>query len=160
MPFELIDGDLPDARPVHLVSAGLDRTGLPPAVVEWARANGYSGEAGKLLAYPDDRGRLAGVLYGLPREADGFAPLAIGGLARALPPGGRLVTIEQDPRHAAFAREWLARLGLAFADTLSRGFGPCLGTRDRRFDTCGQLFVEVRALRLRRGDGFADLMLR
>jgi predicted O-methyltransferase YrrM len=34
-------------------------------------------------------------------------------LARALPPGGRLVTIEVDPRHAEVARANLARAGLA-----------------------------------------------
>ena len=33
-------------------------------------------------------------------------------LARALPPGGRLVTIEADPRHADVARANLARAGL------------------------------------------------
>src|SRR5262245_51315514 len=34
-------------------------------------------------------------------------------LARALPPGGRLVTLEIDPRHAAVARDNVARAGLA-----------------------------------------------
>jgi predicted O-methyltransferase YrrM len=34
-------------------------------------------------------------------------------LARALPPGGRLVTLEADPRHAEVARANLARAGLA-----------------------------------------------
>ncbi len=33
-------------------------------------------------------------------------------LARALPPGGRLVTLEADPRHAAIARANFARAGL------------------------------------------------
>ena len=33
-------------------------------------------------------------------------------LARALPPGGRLVTLEADPKHAAIARKNLARAGL------------------------------------------------
>lgn len=36
----------------------------------------------------------------------GYSAIA---LARALPPGGRVVTVEIDPRHAAFAREWIAR---------------------------------------------------
>ncbi|MBI3270646.1 MAG: class I SAM-dependent methyltransferase [Planctomycetes bacterium] len=30
-------------------------------------------------------------------------------MARALPPGGRVRTIEVEPRHAAFAREWAAK---------------------------------------------------
>ena len=34
-------------------------------------------------------------------------------LARALPPGGRLVTLEADPRHAEVARANIARAGLA-----------------------------------------------
>lgn len=34
-------------------------------------------------------------------------------LARALPPGGRLITLEADPRHAEVARANLARAGLA-----------------------------------------------
>jgi predicted O-methyltransferase YrrM len=34
-------------------------------------------------------------------------------LARALPPGGRLVTLESDPRHAEIARGNIARAGLA-----------------------------------------------
>ena len=34
-------------------------------------------------------------------------------LARALPPGGRLLTVEADPDRAAQARRWIARAGLA-----------------------------------------------
>jgi predicted O-methyltransferase YrrM len=34
-------------------------------------------------------------------------------LARALPPGGRLITLEADPKHAEVARSNLARAGLA-----------------------------------------------
>jgi predicted O-methyltransferase YrrM len=34
-------------------------------------------------------------------------------LARALAPGGRLTTVEIDPRRADFARGWIARAGLA-----------------------------------------------
>jgi predicted O-methyltransferase YrrM len=58
-------------------------------------------------------------------------------LARALPPGGRLVTLEVDPAHGAVARENLERAGLSrvvelrlgpAAETLSRlkaeGYGP------------------------------------
>ena len=39
-------------------------------------------------------------------------------LARALPPGGRLVTLEADPRHAAVARANLRRAGLDGVATL------------------------------------------
>ena len=34
-------------------------------------------------------------------------------LARALPPGGRLVTLEISPQRAEFARRWIGRAGLA-----------------------------------------------
>jgi predicted O-methyltransferase YrrM len=36
----------------------------------------------------------------------GYSAIA---MARALPPDGRVVTLEIDPRHAAFARQWIAR---------------------------------------------------
>lgn len=36
----------------------------------------------------------------------GYSAIA---MARALPADGRIVTLEIDPRHAAFAREWIAR---------------------------------------------------
>ncbi|WP_407518613.1 O-methyltransferase [Methylobacterium oryzisoli] len=42
-------------------------------------------------------------------------------LARALPAGGRLVTIEADPRHAAVARESFARAGLSGLIDLREG---------------------------------------
>ena len=77
-----------------------DREGLPPSTT--------SPQVGRLLQL-------------LLRAAHATRALEVGTLggwsaawiARALPPGGRLVTIEQDPRHADFAREWLACLGLA-----------------------------------------------
>ncbi len=42
-------------------------------------------------------------------------------LARALPPGGRLVTLEADPKHAEVARANLARAGLADVVELQLG---------------------------------------
>lgn len=33
-------------------------------------------------------------------------------MARALPAGGRLITLEREPKHAAFAREWVRKAGL------------------------------------------------
>ncbi|HVK11483.1 MAG TPA: O-methyltransferase [Gemmataceae bacterium] len=51
-------------------------------------------------------------------------------LARALPPGGRLVTLEADPGHAAVARENIARAGLAAVVELREG---------RALDTLPQL---------------------
>jgi len=42
-------------------------------------------------------------------------------LARALPPGGRLITLESEPKHAAVARTNLARAGLAAVVDLRLG---------------------------------------
>jgi len=50
-------------------------------------------------------------------------------LARALEPGGRLVTLEADPRHAEVARANLARAGLA--DRVELRVGPALETLPR-----------------------------
>ena len=51
-------------------------------------------------------------------------------LARALPPDGRLVTLEADPNHAEVARANLARAGLVRA--WSSSSGPALETLPRR----------------------------
>lgn len=55
-------------------------------------------------------------------------------LARALAPGGRMVTIEADPAHAAVARGNLARAGLGDVVDLRKGFAldvlPGLATQD------------------------------
>jgi predicted O-methyltransferase YrrM len=47
-------------------------------------------------------------------------------LGRALPAGGRLITLEADPRHADIARSNLARAGLA--DVVELRLGPALET--------------------------------
>jgi predicted O-methyltransferase YrrM len=57
-------------------------------------------------------------------------------LARALPPGGRLVTLELEPAHAEVARANLARVGLD--GTAELRFGPAL-------DTLAQMAAEGQA---------------
>src|SRR5438105_3774045 len=47
-------------------------------------------------------------------------------LARALPPGGRLITLEADPKHAEVARSNIARAGLA--DVVDLRLGRALET--------------------------------
>src|SRR5579859_5219127 len=47
-------------------------------------------------------------------------------MARALPPGGRLITLESDPNHAEVARANIARAGLTSLVELR--FGPALET--------------------------------
>ncbi len=56
-------------------------------------------------------------------------------LARALPPGGRLITLEADPQHAEIARTNLIRAGLA--DVVELRAGSAL-------DTLPQLAAEGR----------------
>jgi predicted O-methyltransferase YrrM len=50
-------------------------------------------------------------------------------LARALPPGGRLITLEADERHAEVARANLSRAG--FAEVVDVRLGPALDTLPR-----------------------------
>jgi predicted O-methyltransferase YrrM len=77
-----------------------DRTGLPP------------------IAISADEGRLLQVLLtaiGARRVLEvgtlgGYSAIC---MARALPPGGRLLSIEIEEKHAAFARRYIDRAGLA-----------------------------------------------
>ncbi len=83
-------------------------------------------------------------------------------LARALPPGGRLVTLELEPKHAAVARENLARAGLGglvelrlgpAADTLAQLAAEGAGPFDLIFidaDKAGYPDYLVASLRLAR----------
>ncbi|RVB79754.1 leucyl aminopeptidase family protein, partial [Mesorhizobium sp. M7A.F.Ca.CA.002.04.1.1] len=85
MPVELVGKTLPGALPVHLVARdGLDAAGLAPAAIAWARANGFSGEAGRTLVVPGENGALGGALFGI---GDGEGALALGALSKALPEG-------------------------------------------------------------------------
>jgi predicted O-methyltransferase YrrM len=88
------------------------------------------------VTYPSRprRTRPTSVWGGIRGAADILEVGTLGGystlwLARALPPGGRLVTLEAEPRHAEVARANLARAGLSgvvevrlgrAADTLPR----------------------------------------
>jgi leucyl aminopeptidase len=100
MPVELLD-TIPGALPVHLVvKDGLELAGLAPAVLAWARANGYAGEAGRALILPGEDGSLGGALFGID---DGGA-LALGALARALPEGDwRFANAPSKPELASIA---------------------------------------------------------
>lgn len=59
-------------------------------------------------------------------------------LARALPPGGQLITLEVEPHHAEVARANLARAGLAGSVEVRVGLAletlPALAAEGRRFD--------------------------
>ncbi len=57
-------------------------------------------------------------------------------MARALPEDGRVTTVEYEPRHAAFAREWVAKSDVAGRVAVLEGRGQDVlpGLPDRAFD--------------------------
>ena len=65
----------------------------------------------------------------------GYSAIA---MARALPPDGRLLTIEVDPKHAAFARKWVAKSDVAgkVAVHLGNGIDVLRTIPDRSADAC------------------------
>lgn len=77
-----------------------DRSGLPPITIS------------------ADEGRLLQVLLAAIRARRVLEVGTLGGysaiwLARALPDEGKLITLEREPAHAAFARRWIERAGVA-----------------------------------------------
>ncbi|TIU85709.1 MAG: leucyl aminopeptidase family protein, partial [Mesorhizobium sp.] len=53
MPVELVEQKPQAALPVYLVAKdALEAAALPPPAIAWARANGFSGEAGRTLVLP------------------------------------------------------------------------------------------------------------
>ncbi len=86
MPVELLAHVSPQSRPVHLVTlsafAELDLTHQNRA---WAEANGFKGDAGRLLVIPAADGSVAGALFGVGNGNEGA--MAAGALAKALPEG-------------------------------------------------------------------------
>jgi predicted O-methyltransferase YrrM len=62
-------------------------------------------------------------------------------LARALPPDGRLVTLEADPRHARVARENLERAGFAAVAEVIEG--PALETLPRLAGPFDLVFIDA-----------------
>ncbi|TIL32633.1 MAG: leucyl aminopeptidase family protein [Mesorhizobium sp.] len=102
MPVELIERELKTTLPVHLVAKDrLDAAGLASSSLAWARANGFSGQAGRTLILPGENGGLAGALFG---TGDGEGALAIGALARALPAGDwHFASTLTEPEIAAIA---------------------------------------------------------
>jgi predicted O-methyltransferase YrrM len=62
-------------------------------------------------------------------------------LARALPPGGRLVTLEYDPKHAEVARANLDRAGLA--DVVEVRVGPALDTLPQLTGPFDLVFIDA-----------------
>ncbi|GGA89320.1 leucyl aminopeptidase [Brucella endophytica] len=89
MPVDISAHKTAESRPVWLVTKdGFDRLRLPEHAVAWARANGFTGQAGQLLTVPDGTGGIAGALFGTEKPGkDGQSRLLPGKLARTLPEG-------------------------------------------------------------------------
>ena len=102
-PLTLTSNPAPDARSVRLVTRdGFADLDLDAAARAWAAANGFSGEAGRLLVLPAGDGSVAGALFGVADGRDGFSPLAAGALARQLPEGSwRFAGTPAEPELAA-----------------------------------------------------------
>jgi predicted O-methyltransferase YrrM len=116
-----------DAALTEALEAGA-AAGLPPADVSPAQ-----GRLLELLA------RLTGARAIL--EVGTLAGYSAIWLARALPPDGRLVTLEADPHHARVARENLARAGLA--EVVEVIEGPALETLPRLAGPFDLVFIDA-----------------
>ena len=87
MPVELTATKSATALPIHFVIKGrIEEAGLAPDVAEWAKANGFTGQPGRVLLLPGPRG-AAGVLLGISAGSEGHAPLISGALGKELPEG-------------------------------------------------------------------------
>jgi len=76
---------------------------LGPVERHWAKANGFSGQRGRLLALPGEGGTISGYLFGMGK-ADDRPALLLGQAAAALEPGRyRLAGSFGDPSLAALA---------------------------------------------------------
>ena len=86
MTVEILQNSGEEAAPIHFVAKGaLNEAGLEARVLQWARANDFSGEAGQFLLLPHTDGGVAGALYGTggPDEIN----LSAGTLGKRLPEG-------------------------------------------------------------------------
>ncbi|MDQ6435771.1 leucyl aminopeptidase family protein [Mesorhizobium sp. LHD-90] len=111
MPVELLERRPKNSRPVRLVTtAGFGAMALPAGTRAWAEANGFSGEAGRLLVVPDATGGIMEALFGLGGGQEGA--LAAGALAKTLPEGDW--HFAEEPEDATLAILGLVLGGYAF----------------------------------------------
>ncbi|PHP69082.1 leucyl aminopeptidase [Zhengella mangrovi] len=89
MPVSLVAGPVSEARPVHCIrKKELASSGLDPATLAWATANGFEGSEGEVLILPGEGGAVAGALFGLgDGMTGGYGALGFGALASRLPEG-------------------------------------------------------------------------
>lgn len=93
------------SKSLPLIAVEQDRLpdSLAPAQRQWAEANGFAGQRGRLLALPGEGGAVAGYLFGTGQNEDRPA-LILGQAAAALEPGNyRLAGSFGDPTIAALA---------------------------------------------------------
>lgn len=107
-----------------------ERLGLGDAVLDAAVADSAQAELPPIAVSPC-QGRMLMILAQLAGARTILEFGTLGGysaiwLARALPPGGRLVTLELNPKHADVARRNLDRAG--FRDSVSIRVGPARDT--------------------------------
>ena len=98
----------PEDEPLGALREEADRTGMPPASI--------SADAGRFLQVMLRAVRARRVL-----EVGTLGGYSAIWMARALPAGASLVTIERDERFAAFAERYVERAGLASVISVWRG---------------------------------------
>jgi leucyl aminopeptidase len=93
----------PRTTPVILVEeGGLKAAGLGKLQAQWAAANGFAGQRGKLLALPSASGTIDGYLFGVGSRSSSRPVLVTGIAGAALEPGRyRLEGALADPTYAA-----------------------------------------------------------
>jgi leucyl aminopeptidase len=123
MPIEFAAKPSRRSLPVYLVRKGkLAAAGLDAQATAWARANGFGGEAGRLLPLPGANGRLSGALFGLGKGDSQFGALALGALAKLLPEGDwHLASALDDPT--------LAGIGLKLGSYVFTRYGKKPGRK-------------------------------
>ncbi|TXR49965.1 leucyl aminopeptidase family protein [Phyllobacterium endophyticum] len=78
-------GTTGDSKPVWFVkSGGLESSGVSSAALAWAKANGFDGQAARVLTIPGDDGEISGALFGIGKDD---VRLVAGKLASGLPKG-------------------------------------------------------------------------
>jgi leucyl aminopeptidase len=88
MPVTIQPQKANNARPIYCVARDrLAESGAGETALAWAKANRFSGEAGKVLVIPAPDGAVAGAFLGLDASVPGMSALATGALAKALPEG-------------------------------------------------------------------------
>jgi leucyl aminopeptidase len=121
MPLTIQSKKADQARPIHCVARDkLAESGANDAALAWARANRFTGEAGKVLVIPGPDGDAAGAFLGLDMNAPGLGALAAGALAKALPEGDWYF-------EGALERPTLAALGAALGGYAFTRYGKKAG---------------------------------